>query len=207
MSVTFIVIALALLAPMALFGEWPGWPAWPNLDFYEWAVLVIALIGLGAVLRANNRLTAIVSLGIQGFAVALLFMLLGAPDLSFTQFMIETLSVVILALVMTRLKLSPRDRRPAGARVLDGAIAIAAGLGFGLLLLKVTQLPFDAALSQFFSAHSKAIAHGRNIVNVIIVDFRGLDTLGEISVVMIAGLAILALIRMTGRPAKSAGQA
>ena len=61
----------------------------------------------------------------------------------------------------------------------------------------MTQLPFDARLSDFFSAHSKAIAHGRNIVNVIIVDFRGLDTLGEISVVMIAGLAILALIRMT----------
>ena len=71
------------------------------------------MIGLGAVLRANNRLTAIVSLGIQGFAVALLFMLLGAPDLSFTQFMIETLSVVILALVMTRLRLSPADHRPA----------------------------------------------------------------------------------------------
>jgi multicomponent Na+:H+ antiporter subunit A len=165
------------------------------------------LIGLGAVLRANNRLTAIVSLGIQGFAVALLFMLLGAPDLSFTQFMIETLSVVILALVMTRLKLTPTDHRPRRAKMLDGAVAIAGGLGFGLLLLKVTQLPFDAALSAFFAAHSKAIAHGRNIVNVIIVDFRGLDTLGEISVVMIAGLAILTLIRMRGRPAKAAGKA
>ena len=174
-----------------------GLAAWPDLLLHEWAVLAIAVIGLGTVLRANNRLTAIVSLGIQGFAVALLFMLLGAPDLSFTQFMIETLSVVILALVMTRLRLSPTDRRPPLARLVDGVIAAAAGAGFGLLLLKVTQLPFDARLSDFFSAHSKAIAHGRNIVNVIIVDFRGLDTLGEISVVMIAGLAILALIRMT----------
>ena len=58
-------------------------------------------------------------------------------------------------------------------------------------------MPFDASLSRFFEAHSLAIAHGRNIVNVIIVDFRGLDTLGEIAVVMIAGLAILALIRVT----------
>ena len=70
----------------------------------------------------------------------------------------------------------------------------------------MTQLPFDAALSEFFSAHSRAIAHGRNIVNVIIVDFRGLDTLGEIAVVMIAGLAILALIRMTGRPRQIGGE-
>ena len=207
MTVTFIVIALALLAPMVLFGEWPARPDWPQLHFHEWAVLAIAVIGLVAVVRANNRLTAIVSLGIQGFAVALLFMLLGAPDLSFTQFMIETLSVVILALVMTRLKLSPLDRRPDYAKLMDGAIATAAGLGFGLLLLKVTQSPFDAVLSNFFSAHSRAIAHGRNIVNVIIVDFRGLDTLGEISVVMIAGLAILTLIRMTGRRDKAAGAA
>ena len=207
MTVTFIVIALALLAPMMLFDEWPARPDWPQLHFHEWAVLAIAVIGLFAVVRASNRLTAIVSLGIQGFAVALLFMLLGAPDLSFTQFMIETLSVVILALVMTRLKLSPLDRRPDHAKLMDGAIATAAGLGFGLLLLKVTQSPFDAVLSNFFSAHSRVIAHGRNIVNVIIVDFRGLDTLGEISVVMIAGLAILTLIRMTGRRDKAAGAA
>ena len=127
MTVTFIVIALALLVPMALFDEWPAWPDWPQLRFHEWAVLAIAVIGLVAVLRASNRLTAIVSLGIQGFAVALLFMLLGAPDLSFTQFMIETLSVVILALVMTRLRLSPADRRPAVRKLVDGAIATAAG--------------------------------------------------------------------------------
>jgi multicomponent Na+:H+ antiporter subunit A len=76
-------------------------------------------------------------------------------------------------------------------------ISGACGLAFGLLLLKVTEMPFDATLSRFFEAHSLAIAHGRNIVNVIIVDFRGLDTLGEIAVVMIAGLAILALIRVT----------
>jgi multicomponent Na+:H+ antiporter subunit A len=138
-----------------------------------------------------------VSLGIQGLAVALLFMLFGAPDLSFTQFMIETLSVVILALVMTRLRLFPTDHRPADEKALDITVSAACGLAFGLLLLKVTQLPFDSTLSRFFEAHSLAIAHGRNIVNVIIVDFRGLDTLGEIAVVMIAGLAILALIRVT----------
>jgi multicomponent Na+:H+ antiporter subunit A len=110
--------------------------------------------------------------------------------------MVETLSVVILALVMTRLKLTPSDRRPAHERAMDLTVATACGVGFGLLLLKVTQVPFDNTLSQFYEAHSRALAHGRNIVNVIIVDFRGLDTLGEIAVVMVAGLAILALIRV-----------
>jgi multicomponent Na+:H+ antiporter subunit A len=208
MKVIFIVIALALVAPMTLGGEWPSTPSWPALALQEWAVLLIAAIGLVAVLRARSRLTAIVSLGIQGFAVALIFILLGAPDLSFTQFMIETLSVVILALVMTRLRLTPTDRRSAAMRLIDGTVAIVCGLGFGLLLLKAMQLPFDDQLSDFFSKYALAIAHGRNIVNVIIVDFRGLDTLGEISVVMIAGLAILTLIRMVSRaPAKLAEDA
>lgn len=85
--------------------------------------------------------------------------------------------------------------------MLDVAISSACGIAFGLLLLKVTQLPFDGTLSRFFENHSLAIAHGRNIVNVIIVDFRGLDTLGEIAVVMIAGLAILALIRIRTKDA------
>ena len=63
--------------------------------------------------------------------------------------------------------------------------------------------PFDDTLSKFYEAHSLDLAHGRNIVNVIIVDFRGLDTLGEIAVVMVAGLAILALIRVRAPVAKS----
>jgi multicomponent Na+:H+ antiporter subunit A len=206
MKVTFIVVMLALIVPMAGNGEWPAVPAWPSLELHQWAVLLIAVVGLFAVIRARSRLTAIVSLGVQGFAVALLFMLLGAPDLSFTQFMIETLSVVILALVMTRLRLSVAERRPLRAGLFDALIALTGGAGFGLLLLKVTQIPFDTRLSDFFSAYSRAIAHGRNIVNVIIVDFRGLDTLGEISVVMIAGLAILTLIRMTGSRAAAKGK-
>jgi multicomponent Na+:H+ antiporter subunit A len=195
-TVTFVMIALAIWVPMLSFGELPAAPSMPDLAFYEWTVIAIAVIGLAAVVYAADRLTAIVSLGIQGFAVALLFLLLGAPDLSFTQFMVETLSVVILALVMTRLRLYPSDHRPTRQKLVDVTIAGACGLGFAALLLKVTQVTFDPALSEFFNTYSYVIAHGRNIVNVIIVDFRGLDTLGEIAVVMITGLAILALIRI-----------
>lgn len=205
MTITFVAVGIMLFAPMIYWGEMPTMPAMPDLEFYEWTVLGIAVLGLAAVANANDRLTAIVSLGIQGFAVALLFMLLGAPDLSFTQFMVETLSVVILALVMTRLRLSPADHRPPGERFIDICVAGICGAGLGLLLLKVTQLPFDPALSEFFNANARVIAHGRNVVNVIIVDFRGLDTLGEIAVVMIAGLAILALIRIRSGRTKTHG--
>ncbi|MBW8284289.1 MAG: DUF4040 domain-containing protein, partial [Rhizobium sp.] len=194
---TFLLLAIVLLVPPVLYGELPAMPTWPSdARFHELAFIVIAVVGLIAVLAARDRLTAIVSLGIQGFAVAVIFLLFGAPDLSFTQFMVETLSVVILALVMTRLRLSPSDHRTWTQVLGDGSIAIAAGLGFTLMLLKSTQAPFDTALTDFFNAYSKVIAHGANVVNVIIVDFRGTDTLGEISVVMITGLAILALIRI-----------
>ncbi len=196
MTVTFIAVALALWVPMILFGELPAWPEFPEVAFYEWTIIAIAVIGLGAVTYAEDRLTAIVSLGIQGFAVALLFMLFGAPDLSFTQFMVETLSVVILALVMTRLRLHPTDHRPTAEKLVDVIVSGACGTGFALLLLKVTEMRFDPTLTEFFNRYSYVVAHGRNVVNVIIVDFRGLDTLGEIAVVMVAGLAILALIRV-----------
>ncbi len=197
MTATFAVIALALLVPPAVYGEWPRLPVWPaGMPFHEAAVMALAVVGIGAVLTARNRLAAIVALGIQGFCVAMLFLLFGAPDLAFTQFMIETLSVVILALVMTRLKLTPRDHRPLREKIPDAAIAIACGLGFSLYLLKVTQGRFDTALTDFFNLYSKTIAHGANVVNVIIVDFRGTDTLGEIAVVMVTGLAILSIIRI-----------
>ncbi|WP_052161588.1 putative monovalent cation/H+ antiporter subunit A [Hoeflea sp. BAL378] len=197
MTVTFLMVALALIGPMAWYGEWPSMPVWPaDAQFHELVVIAIAFIGLLAVIYARDRLTAIVSLGIQGFAVALIFMLFGAPDLSFTQFMVETLAVVILALVMTRLKLTSADHRPTGRKLVDLTVSLACGGGFMLYLLAVTQQPFNTALSDFFSAYSKVVAHGANVVNVIIVDFRGTDTLGEIAVVMVTGLAILSLIRI-----------
>lgn len=197
MTATFLMIALALFVPMAWYGEWPSMPVWPaDAQFHELAVFVIALVGLAAVINARDRLTAIVSLGVQGFAVALLFMLFGAPDLSFTQFMVETLAVVILALVMTRLKLTASDHRSTRDKVVDGTLSLACGTGFGLYLLAVTQQPFDPFISDFFAQYSKIVAHGTNVVNVILVDFRGTDTLGEIAVVMVTGLAVLSLIRI-----------
>ncbi|KAA3531164.1 putative monovalent cation/H+ antiporter subunit A [Agrobacterium tumefaciens] len=199
-TATFAVIAVVLLAPLFLYGELPSMPAWPyDMKIHELTFIGIAVAGLVAVLTASSRLTAIIALGIQGFAVAVIFLLFGAPDLSFTQFMVETLSVVILTLVMTRLRLSPSDHRGPGQKLLDSTIAIACGTGFALFLMRATEASFDNRLTDFYNTYSKVIAHGANVVNVIIVDFRGTDTLGEIAVVMITGLAILALIRI--RPA------
>jgi multicomponent Na+:H+ antiporter subunit A len=198
-TTTVLFIVAALLVPPLLLGVAVRAPVWPHVAIYEWTILGIAVLGLIVVTTAASRLVSIIALGVQGFAVAVIFLLFGAPDLSFTQFMVETLSVVILALVMVRLNLTPSDHRPPLVAVRDLVIAGAAGVGFTLLLLAVVGQPFNSALSDFFAENSRAIAHGRNIVNVIIVDFRGLDTLGEIAVVMVTGLAVLALIGLRPR--------
>lgn len=196
MRVIFLMTAAALLVPMLLLGVWPAMPDFAELELREIGVMVILVIGIIQVVFARTRLTAIISLGIQGFAVALIFMLFGAPDLSFTQFMVETLSVVIIALVLTRLRLLRQDRRHQVDILFDGIIAVSVGVGIGALLMLVTQQTLDMRLSEFFMQYSASIAHGRNIVNVILVDFRALDTLGEITVVLIAGVSVLALIRV-----------
>jgi multicomponent Na+:H+ antiporter subunit A len=205
--VLFVMFALAIVMPLWSLGGLPALPQAVELTFYEWGVVLIAVIGIATVVAARTRLFAILALGIQGFAVSLLYLLFGAPDLSFTQFMVEILSVVILTLVMTRLRLDRQDLRQFEDLARDGGLALVCGLGVTALLFAVLQGTLDPRLSDFFNANSVAAAHGRNIVNVILVDFRGLDTLGEISVVMTAGIAILALIRGARKATAPAGPA
>jgi len=191
----FATLAVTIVLPMTLLGAWPGWPSVRPLTFYEWGGVALMAVGLVMVVLARTRLAAIIALGIQGLALALLFLFFGAPDLGFTQLLVEALSVVVLALVMTRLHLTARDPRPFEDWLRDGALALICGAALSLLLMRVLQGTFDGRLSAFFATNSVPAAHGRNIVNVILVDFRGLDTLGEIAVVMTAGIAALALLR------------
>jgi multicomponent Na+:H+ antiporter subunit A len=210
--VVFAALALAIFGPMLAWGgfdwivpevelgDWSQRLRLPSLTVYEWGILGLAVLGLVAVLVAPSRLVAILSLGVQGTAVALIFLLFGAPDLAFTQLMVEILSVVILTFVMTRLRLDQRDHRPFEDWARDGTLAAVCGLGVSLLLMLVLTGTLDTRLSDYFTATSVPIAHGHNIVNVILVDYRGFDTLGEIAVVMGAGMAILALLRRQKNP-------
>jgi multicomponent Na+:H+ antiporter subunit A len=192
--VTFALFALTAWSALFYFSEMNFAVPFKAISLYEWSLIVLCAIGVVAVLVASNRLIAIVSLGIHGFCIALLFLLFGAPDLAFTQFMVEILSVVVLTLVMTRIALKERDHRSTKERIRDGSVALACGSALTFIALSVLSFPFDRTLSDFFGEYSYVIALGKNVVNVIIVDYRGLDTLGEIGVVMIAGLAIYLLI-------------
>ena len=214
LAVVFAAMAVALfgpllawggldwLVPAADLGDWrPRLLLLPGPTPYEWGVAGLAVLGLAAVLAAPTRLIAILSLGVQGTALALIFLLFGAPDLAFTQFMVEILSVVILTFLMTRLRLDDRDPRPFEDWMRDGTLALVCGAGVSLLLMLVLNGSYDSRLPDFFSATSVPLAHGHNIVNVILVDYRGFDTLGEIAVVMGAGMAIMALLRRPRKPA------
>lgn len=153
-------------------------------------VLPFLLVGASImVLRSRSIVQGIISAGAVGFGVAVVFLLDGAPDLAFTQFSVEALSVVILLAIIGHMPFRAPDPRPAGQRVRDAVVATAFGLMFAVVLFGVVAIPFDEALSDFFRAASVPQAHGRNLVNVIIVDFRALDALGEITVLALAALA------------------
>src|SRR5690606_825706 len=114
--------------------------------------------GLLAVLVAPTRLILILSLGVQGTALSLIFLLFGAPDLAFTQLMVEILSVVILTMVMTRLRLDDKDPRPFEDLARDGTLALVCGAGVSLLLMMVLSGTLDTRLSDLFTATSVPIA-------------------------------------------------
>ncbi|MEL7029461.1 MAG: hydrogen gas-evolving membrane-bound hydrogenase subunit E, partial [Pseudomonadota bacterium] len=192
--ITFLFVAAAVSTPTLLMSDWVGAVRFAEANFYVWGVAVMTVAGALAIAITRSRLVAILSTGVLGLAVALVFLLFGAPDLAFTQLMVETLSVVILALIISRLPVFGSDWRGSSRALRDAGIALFIGFFVTALLLSISARPLDLALSEYFSAKSYTEAYGRNIVNVILVDFRALDTLGEIAVVVIAAVAVLALI-------------
>ncbi len=201
--ISFGIVAAALIAPTLVLGEALERPIIPPADFYIWGVGVLTVIGGLAIVLARSRLVAILSTGVLGLAVAFVFLLFGAPDLAFTQLMVETLSVVILALVIMRLPVDGKDWRGAPRALRDIPIAATIGVAVTVLLFSITSQPLDLTLSEYFAERSYTEAYGRNIVNVILVDFRALDTFGEIAVVVIAGVAVLGLLAAGSRRTES----
>ena len=197
MLTTFLVLAASLVLPQVFDGIGVTVQT-PPVDMLVWSVALLTLGGGVAVVLIRSRLIAIMSMGIMGIGVAFVFLVFGAPDLAFTQLMVETLSVVILALVITRLPVFGSDHRGPLQVIRDAAIAVAVGGALAALLMTIIGAPLDISLSTYFGERSYTDAFGRNIVNVILVDFRALDTLGEIAVVTIAGVSVLALYAITG---------
>ena len=168
----------------------------PGIDQPAWLIAAIIAAAVIVVVSVKSRLLAICGLSVIGAAIAMLFVMFGAPDVALTQLLVETLTVIIVSLVLLRLPRMGHQRREGGfGKLFNGVLAVAAGTLMTALILAVNHRELDRSLTEYFEANSYIAAHGRNIVNVILVDFRSLDTLGEITVVAIAGLAGYALIR------------
>ncbi|WP_448591530.1 putative monovalent cation/H+ antiporter subunit A [Thermoflexus hugenholtzii] len=164
---------------------------WPH----EWIIAAIILAAALMAVMTPSRLAAAAALGTIGYSVALLYVFFSAPDLAMTQFAVETLTVILFVLVVYRL---PRfvPLSSLRARIRDALVALLAGGMMTALVLTAMAVFRESHLSSYFVENSWTQANGRNVVNVILVDFRALDTLGEITVLAVAAIGIYALLRL-----------
>jgi multicomponent Na+:H+ antiporter subunit A len=197
LAVTFAVAAILLAAGFVRAGGVTGWRAGaPRAP--ELLLGLLAMAAALAAVRSRSRIGAIVALGAVGYSIGLLFLLFGAPDLAMTQIAIETVTVMVLLLAFRHL---PHFIRVSSwtARARDATIAVAVGGLMTLLVLAATRTRPPDPISDAHLALSVPEAHGHNVVNTILVDFRGLDTMGEVTVLAIAGFGIVALLKLRPR--------
>jgi len=157
------------------------------------AGLALILVTLAATALHRRRLTALILIGAVGLVVALVFVKFSAPDLALTQLSVEVVTIILLLLALYFLPPESPAESGKSRRWRDGTIAALAGAGAALLAWAVLTRPADS-LADWFLANSVPGGGGTNVVNVILVDFRGFDTFGEITVLAIAALGIFALL-------------
>ncbi len=166
-----------------------------ELRFYEVAIGGVILAAAFLATQTRSRLGAVTALGVVGYGVALIYILYGAPDLAMTQFLIETFMVILFILVFYHLPgLTPFSEWKR--RLRDGLLSLAVGTLMFTLAYLASHARFHPPISRFFAETSVPMAHGRNIVNVILVDFRAFDTLGEITVLSVAAFGVYALLKL-----------
>lgn len=196
-----VVVGVFVVGVWLVLGH-VGFPRF-EFDKIEWSVFSVGLMALPVlggvfVLRAPSQLAAVACLGITGVGVALLYSIFSAPDLSITQIMVEILTVLLLLFVFYHLPKHSK-RSPRGNRVFQFVISVMGAVGIVFLLMLSLEPYSTRDLTEYFNTSSVPLAYGRNIVNVILVDFRALDTLGEVIVVSVAGMGVYALLKNSWR--------
>lgn len=194
---TIIILSIVTTIGWMLFarGGWHFPDQTLELRFYEVALVVMILIAAFNTTISKSRLAAVASMGVIGFGIALLYLLYGAPDLAMTQFLIETLTVILFVVAFYHLPQFSTLSTSKG-RLRDAFIALFAGVMMTMLVLSSIGGQVFTSISQYYAENSYTLSHGRNVVNVILVDFRGMDTLGEITVLGIAAAGVIALLKL-----------
>ena len=169
-----------------------------TIRYYEAALAALIVLAALVAVRTHDRFVAILTLSVGGYGVALLYLLFGAPDLAMTQFAVETLTLILLVIVIVHLP-GIQGEEPLGVRLRDGLVAAGCGALLTIIMSAIVDAPLNRRLSEYLAAKSYTEAQGHNIVNVVLVDFRGFDTMGEITVLTIAALGVYVLMRMPRR--------
>ena len=191
-----VIAATALLLPTVWLAAGIA-PRLPQPTPIEWGAFLIAAIGVVGALAAawmRGLVSAMIAVGLTGFSVAIGFLLNGAPDLALTQFSVEALIVVMLTALLLAIPLGIPPTRRYRERRLDIILSVVAGLIMFVALLDMAAGGNDGAVSAFFGAESYVAAKGRNVVNVILVDFRAFDTLGETMVIGMSAILAWSLL-------------
>ncbi|MDO5747445.1 MAG: proton-conducting transporter membrane subunit [Actinomycetaceae bacterium] len=166
-------------------------------DFWtQLSLAIIAIGGAAMAILARRRLTAAIALGVTGAAIAMVFLTFGGPDLALTQLVVEAVTLVIFVLVFRRLPRFFSDRPLRTTQMMRALIALVSGVGVILLGLVVTQARQHLPVSTLLPEEVKEFGQGDNIVNVILVDVRAWDTVGELTVLLVAALGVTSLIYM-----------
>ncbi|MGY1594544.1 Na+/H+ antiporter subunit A [Geodermatophilus sp. SYSU D00708] len=196
---TILVAVLALPGTLLLTrAPWPGeWRAWDTPVQALVGVVVITAAVLA--LRIRQRLSAVLVVGVTGYGVGVLFALQGAPDLALTQFLVETLTLVVFVLVLRKLPKDISERHRPRERAVRGVVAVAVGAFMavvgGVALAVRTATPVSAD----YPEQAYDFGGGKNVVNVTLVDIRAWDTLGEISLLVVAATGVASLVFLRGR--------
>jgi len=165
------------------------------LTIYEVAVVVILLGALLIVVSTKSRLTSVVSMSVIGYCICLMFVFYSAPDLAMTQFTIDTLTTVLFVLVLYKLP-SFINLASTGQRYRDMAVSLGFGTILAIIALKVINEPITTEISDFYGENAYIMAKGKNVVNLILADFRGIDTMFETVVLGIAALGVYSLLKL-----------
>ncbi|MFW5758841.1 MAG: hydrogen gas-evolving membrane-bound hydrogenase subunit E, partial [Bacteroidota bacterium] len=186
---------------------WRADPVMIELDFSAMPLHLIAIVfliiaaSISAVV-SNSRITALISMGVIGFGISIIFIAYSGVDLAITMIMVETL-MVVLAMILIYHMPKYQNFSSIGVRLRDGLIATIVGAFFMVLILQTGTSQLDVPISEYFKETSYSLAYGKNIVNVILVDYRALDTLGEITVISVAALGIYAMISISKKTKSS----
>jgi multicomponent Na+:H+ antiporter subunit A len=162
----------------------------------DWVVAVLIIVAGAAAAVLRSRMAAVLCLGAVGYGMALVFVLQGAPDLALTQFSIETLGAILFVLVLRKLPGAFEERPTRLGLALRVGVSALVGLVVFAFALVATGVRTAPSLAPEIIARSVPEGEGYNVVNVILVDFRGLDTLGEVTVLLVAALGVISLTRL-----------